>query len=113
MRPLIPKTLNLKLNPPLKEFNGKETLLRTVEEDNVLVSAWLTISMDPIGTDQKGSTFWGRVRPHYKKYKKPNCCVRSVNSLMNRWQMILKAINKFNAKVVQIEAKRPSTVLPN
>ncbi|KAF7119506.1 hypothetical protein RHSIM_Rhsim13G0193300 [Rhododendron simsii] len=35
----------------------------TVEEDKLLVSAWLNISMDAIqGNDQKETTFWQRVK---------------------------------------------------
>ena len=32
------------------------------DEDELLISAWLNVSTDPmIGTDQKGETFWERI----------------------------------------------------
>jgi hypothetical protein len=82
-----------------------------VEEDNILVSAWLTISMDAIhGIDQKASKFWMRVHAEYDEHKKPNYCERFVNSLTNRWSTIQVATNKFCGCLAQIEARHPSGV---
>jgi len=97
---------------PQTEFTTKKTQQKGnfgVEEDNVLVSAWLTTSMDAIhGIDQKASKFWMRVHAEYDEHKKPNFCERSVNSLMNWWSTIQVAINKFCGCLAQIEARHPS-----
>jgi hypothetical protein len=99
---------------PQTEFTTKKTQQKGnfgVEEDNVLVSAWLTTSMDAIhGIDQKASKFWMRVHAEYDEHKKPNFCERSVNSLMNWWSTIQVAINKFCGCLAQIEARHPSGV---
>ncbi|XP_042980203.1 glutathione S-transferase T3-like [Carya illinoinensis] len=81
----------------------------TVEEDNLLVSAWLNISIDAIrGTDQKSTQMWERITTFYHEYKKPNIANRSEGSLMNRWSMIQKLTNKFCAYIAQVESLHPS-----
>ncbi|KAG6661275.1 hypothetical protein CIPAW_03G162700 [Carya illinoinensis] len=50
----------------------------TVEEDNLLISAWLNISIDAIrGTEQKSTQMWERITIFYHEYKKPNIANRS------------------------------------
>ncbi|KAF5460555.1 hypothetical protein F2P56_020419, partial [Juglans regia] len=81
----------------------------TVEEDNLLVSAWLNISIDAIrGTDQKSTQMWERITTFYHEYKKPNIVDRSEGSLMNRWSTIQKLTNKFCAYIAQVESLHPS-----
>ncbi|XP_035543637.1 uncharacterized protein LOC118347706 [Juglans regia] len=81
----------------------------TVEEDNLLVSAWLNISIGAImGTDQKSTQMWERITTFYHEYKKPNIPDRSEGSLMNRWSTIQKLTNKFCAYIAQIESLHPS-----
>ncbi|KAF5453007.1 hypothetical protein F2P56_027954 [Juglans regia] len=76
----------------------------TVEEDNLLVSAWLNISMDAIReTDQKYSQMWERIINYYNEHKKPSMANRLGGSLTNRWSVIQKCTNKFCAAVAQIE----------
>ncbi|XP_041025354.1 uncharacterized protein LOC121265746 [Juglans microcarpa x Juglans regia] len=80
-----------------------------VEEDNLLVSAWLNISIDAIrSTDQKSTQMWERITTFYHEYKKPNIDDRSEGSLMNRWSMIQKLTNKFCAYIAQVESLHPS-----
>ncbi|XP_018809683.2 glutathione S-transferase T3-like [Juglans regia] len=81
----------------------------TVEEDNLLVSVWLNISIDAIrGTDQKSSQLWERITSFYHEYKKSNIANRSEGFLMNRWSTIQKWTNKFCAFLAQVESLHPS-----
>ncbi|KAG6629484.1 hypothetical protein CIPAW_14G088300 [Carya illinoinensis] len=77
--------------PPTKKVQRGASF--TVEEDNVLVSGWLNISIDAIrGTDQKSTQMWERISDFYHEYKKPH------NS------MIEKYTNKFCAYLAQVES---------
>ncbi|KAG6650219.1 hypothetical protein CIPAW_06G026600 [Carya illinoinensis] len=81
----------------------------TVEEENLLVSTWLNISIDAIrGTDQKSTQMWERITIFYHEYKKSNIANRSEGSLMNRWFTIQKWTNKFCAYIAQVESLHPS-----
>ncbi|XP_041004100.1 uncharacterized protein LOC121249455 [Juglans microcarpa x Juglans regia] len=81
----------------------------TVEEDNLLVSGWLNVSIDSIrGTDQKSTQMWDRILEYYNEYKKPSNPERFVVSLTNRWSVIQKCINKFCAAIAQVESLHPS-----
>ncbi|KAG6634995.1 uncharacterized protein LOC122281301 [Carya illinoinensis] len=93
--------------PPTKKVQRGASF--TVEEDNVLVSGWLNISIDAIrGTDQKSTQMWERISEFYYEYKKPQTMNRSVGSLINRWSMIQKCTNKFCAYLAQVESLHPS-----
>ncbi|KAF5446120.1 hypothetical protein F2P56_031773 [Juglans regia] len=95
-----------KRQPPKKVQRGASF---TAEEDNLLVSAWLNISIDAIkGTDQKSTQMWERISEFYHEYKKQNNVNRSVVSLMNRWSSIQKCTNKFCAFLAQVESLHPS-----
>ena len=55
--------------PPLKP-SKKRTRNFTPHEDNMLVTAWLEISLDPVqGTDQTRSTYWKRIHDYYHEHK--------------------------------------------
>jgi len=92
----------------LKMKSTKKTNF-SIEEDILLVKAWINISTDPIqGTDQKGSKFWDRIWKKYHENKKEDTVERSVHSLSNRWSTIQKFINKFCGYLAQVETKNPS-----
>ncbi|KAF7140237.1 hypothetical protein RHSIM_Rhsim06G0075000 [Rhododendron simsii] len=58
----------------------------SIEEDNILVSAWLNISLDAVqGNGQKHKTFWIRVWEFFHE-NKTFTSERNDNSLMNRWE---------------------------
>jgi hypothetical protein len=81
----------------------------SIEEDILLVNAWIRTSIDPIqGTDQKGSKFWDRIGKDYHENKKGNTVERTVHSLSNRWSSIQKFTNKFCGFLAQVETKNPS-----
>ena len=76
----------------------------TIEEDKLLVSAWLNISLDAVhGNEQKRSTYWKKVWDFFHKHKKFESN-RNENSLMNRWSTIQLAMNKFCGCYAQIES---------
>ena len=80
----------------------------TVEEDLLIVSAWLNTSMDPIvGSQQKQNVFWDKIYEYFKK-EKTSCTSRNANSLMHRWSTIQLKTNKFCGCLAQIERRNES-----
>ena len=75
--------------------NHKRSKNFSDHEDEVLVSSWLNISLDPVvGKDQKGGRYWSRIYEYFHEHK--TCSSkRSINSLMHRWETIQKCVNKF------------------
>ncbi|XP_057747348.1 glutathione S-transferase T3-like [Arachis stenosperma] len=64
------------------------------EEDEMLISAWLNVSIDPVvGTDQKGETFWSRIHSYCVEF----CTdmTRGVVACKKRWYKINKAVAQF------------------
>ncbi|KAG6649029.1 hypothetical protein CIPAW_07G184900 [Carya illinoinensis] len=105
-------SINVQATQPQRK-KGKQKAQRNVsfivEEDTILVSTWLNISMDPIrGTDQSSTQMWSRIYEYYSTYKKPNCQEQSIVSLTNRWSIIQKCVNKFCDNLAQVEGIRPS-----
>ncbi|XP_028054603.1 glutathione S-transferase T3-like [Camellia sinensis] len=75
----------------------------TTEEDSMLISAWLNISLDPVqGNEQKSKAYWLRVWEYFHQYKTFSSN-RSQTSLMNRWSAIQLATNKFSGCFAQIQ----------
>lgn len=65
------------------------------QDDEVICSAWLNVSKDPInGANQTRTTFWGRVHAFYEEHNKSGA-VRTENSIMHRWLTIQLQVNKF------------------
>jgi hypothetical protein len=80
----------------------------SVDEDKLLVLAWLNVSQDPIkGVDQAHNTYWSRIHHcfHANKNFDSN---RSQGSLMNRWSGIRHVVNVFCGCVSTIEARNQS-----
>ncbi|KAG5533231.1 hypothetical protein RHGRI_027438 [Rhododendron griersonianum] len=77
----------------------------TVEEDKLLVSAWLNISMNAVrGHDQKKkkTTFWQRMK-EFIQQNEPYETNRTVVSLMNRWSTIQFARTSFVAAMGKLK----------
>ena len=82
----------------------------TSEEDLMLVSSWLNVSMDAIiGTDQKHQTYWERVHAYFEENREFSSN-RNANSLMHRWSVIQLAVSKFQGYFNQIEARNQSGI---
>ena len=82
----------------------------TTQEDEALVMAWESVSLDPVkGNEQSSSTYWKRIYDHYHRNKK---CVsdRSLNSLQHRWGTIQECCNKWASCMSQVERQSPSGV---
>ncbi|CAN6363393.1 unnamed protein product [Urochloa humidicola] len=93
---------------PSARPNHKRSKNFSVHEDEVLVSGWLNISLDPvIGKDQKGGRYWSRICEYFHEHK--TCSSkRTINSLMHRWETIQKCVNKFCGCLTRIELRRQS-----
>ncbi|XP_020405007.2 glutathione S-transferase T3-like [Zea mays] len=90
--------------------NQKRSANFSQQEDALVVSAWLNISLDPVnGTNQTRGTFWKRVYNYYHNHKTfPS--YRSQSSISHRWGFILESVNKFCACISDIEGRRQSGV---
>ncbi|XP_062217773.1 uncharacterized protein LOC133917996 [Phragmites australis] len=68
----------------------------TDEEDELLVSAWLNVSQDPVvGKDQSKETYWGRIAKYFNTYKKESMMPRIDKALINHMKLITDAMTKF------------------
>ncbi|XP_028098565.1 glutathione S-transferase T3-like [Camellia sinensis] len=82
----------------------------SIEEDNMVVLAWLNTSLDVVhGNEQKSKTFWRRVEEYFHEHKTfiSEC---NDNSLMNRWSIIQLGTSKCCGYFAQIEALHQSGV---
>ncbi|KAL6841686.1 hypothetical protein ACP4OV_028515 [Aristida adscensionis] len=78
------------------------------EEDRLLVSAWLNVSMDPIlGTEQSQTSYWARIYDYFHANKSFESD-RSQNFLMNRWSAIQHDVNIFCGCVTRIQDRNQS-----
>jgi hypothetical protein len=90
--------------------NQKRSKNFSEQEDKILVSAWLHVSLDPVlGTNQTRAAYWTRIYEHLYKTSK-STPDRSQNSLMHRWKTIQENVNKFCGHLSQIEGRRQSGV---
>lgn len=77
----------------------------TKQEDELLISAWQNISLDPItGADQTNGTYWQRVH-NYFMANKDFQSNRTSSSLVHRWSMIQLAVNKFQGFYNQVDGR--------
>ncbi|XP_074378552.1 glutathione S-transferase T3-like [Apium graveolens] len=66
-------------------------------EDNLLISAWLNVSIDPlVGTDQKAEAFLERIHQYYEE-DNPGVIKRGVIAMKKRWSRINDGAKKFGA----------------
>nr|XP_051212157.1 uncharacterized protein LOC127329733 [Lolium perenne] len=81
---------------------SKRTSNYTVQEDKVLVDAWLTIGQDALtGAEQKVTAFWRQIYEYFHEHSKYGHesfeSDRSELSLQKRWGAIQTECNKFQA----------------
>jgi hypothetical protein len=80
----------------------------TMVDDNLLVEAWLYVSMDAVqGNQQKNKVYWKRICDYFHE-RKTLGANRNQTSLMNRWSTIQLAVNKFCGFLAQIEKRSQS-----
>jgi hypothetical protein len=104
----------VEVQPPqveVHELTGKKSQRGgnfTVNEDNMLVSAWSCVALDAVtGNEQTHKTYWERICAHYHKHKTFDSN-RTNTSLMNRWSVIQLAVNKFCGYLDQVQRRQPS-----
>jgi len=75
--------------------NHKRSTNFSEKEDEILVSAWLNVSLDPIiGANQTHKSYWTRIHDYFhENLTFPSD--RSQNSLLHRWSTIHDSVNKF------------------
>ncbi|XP_065625029.1 glutathione S-transferase T3 isoform X2 [Quercus suber] len=79
----------------------------SVEEDKLLVSAWLNISVDfEHGNEQSKGTFYTKIAKYFRDHKTDS--TRSVVSLKSRWGVINRETYKFCEVFAKVEAKNQS-----
>ena len=104
-----PEEQNVEVTPSVTT-SQKRTQNFSMKEDELLVSAWLNVSMDPIqGNNQNRSTYWNRIHEYFHS-NKDFSSDRNANSLTHRWGVIQENVNKFTGCVAQIEGRRQSGV---
>lgn len=75
------------------------------KEDELLISAWQNISLDPItGADQTSGNYWQRVQNYFMTQKDFESN-RNASSLRHRWFMIQLAVNKFQGYFNQVDGR--------
>jgi hypothetical protein len=80
----------------------------SVNEDKLLVSCWLNMSIDPIhGTDQALGTYCARIHKYFHANKNFEFD-QSQGSLINHWSGIQHDINVFCGCILKIEARNQS-----
>ncbi|XP_022681835.1 glutathione S-transferase T3-like [Setaria italica] len=91
--------------------NQKRSKNFSEEEDKLLVSSWLNVSIDPVrGANQTRGAFWKRVSDFFHSNKE-SPSDRSQSSLVHRWSTIQECVNKFCACLIQIEVRKQSGVI--
>ncbi|CAN6205715.1 unnamed protein product [Urochloa humidicola] len=99
------------VNPtPRATKRGGRSSNYSVEEDEALVLAWESVSLDPvIGKDQSMKTYWKRIVDHFQRnVKTPSN--RSIGSLSHRWSTIQECCNRWAGCIVNIDRAQPSGV---
>ena len=80
----------------------------TIEEDLLLISAWLNISLDVVeGNEQKHKSYWGRIWEYFHK-NKTFISERTPTSITSRWSTIQNSTEKFCGYLAQVESMHQS-----
>ena len=89
---------------------GKRGSNFIVEEDKLLVVAWLNTSVDTINSnEQTQNTFHQKVWEYFMQYNTSGT-TRTVISLLSRWGTISEKTNKFAGCMAQINALHQSGI---
>ncbi|XP_073038245.1 uncharacterized protein [Primulina eburnea] len=82
----------------------------SIEEDKLLVMAYLDVSQNPIiGINQSRDRLWSRVAATYNEQLAGNSTEpRTTKALQCRWFNINKIVQNFSSCVSQVELSRPS-----
>ena len=82
----------------------------TLKEDNMLVEAWLEVSLDAVqGVDQPRATYWQRIHDYFHEHKDFQSD-RNISSLSHRWGIINESVNRFCGWLTAIQNRNQSGV---
>ncbi|KAL0011821.1 hypothetical protein SO802_006929 [Lithocarpus litseifolius] len=80
----------------------------SVDEDTLLISAWLNISIDVMqGTKQKAENFWEKIWQYFCENNTYGT-TRSAGSLQSRWENISRETSRFAGFMAKVEARNKS-----
>ena len=83
---------------------GKRGSKFSIEEDKLLVAAWLNTSVDAINSnEQTQNTFRKKVWEYFMQYN-TSSTTRTIVSLISRWGAISEKTNKFARCMAQVNA---------
>ena len=89
---------------------GKRGSNFSIEEDKLLVTAWLNTSVDAINSnEQTQNTFHKKVWEYFTQYNTSGT-TRTIVSLISRWEAISEKTNKFAGCMVQVNALHQSGI---
>ncbi|KAL6579993.1 hypothetical protein OROMI_008017 [Orobanche minor] len=92
-----------------KPKKGKRSKNFLIEEDMLLISAWLNVSIDPIqDNNQTYACYWDRIWNYFNENKEGLASDQTANSLCNRWCTINEKVAKFISFHNQIIEKNKS-----
>ena len=99
--------------PPVENASstkGKRGSNFSIEEDKLLVAAWLNTSVDAINNnEQTQNTFRQKVWEYFMQYNTSGT-TRTVISLLSCWATISEKTNKFTGCMAQINALHQSGI---
>jgi hypothetical protein len=99
-----PSQIESTKNPQTRQSNF------TIEEDLNLISSYLSISEDPVqSNDQTYKIFWTRVHEYYHTHTTSQI-KRTKGSLQNRWSTIQLCTNKYSGCLAKIESLHQSGI---
>ncbi|KAK4607190.1 hypothetical protein RGQ29_001133 [Quercus rubra] len=89
---------------------GKRGSKFSIEEDKILVTAWLNTSVDAINSnEQTQNTFHKKIWEYFTQYNTSGT-TRTIVSLISRWGAISEKTNKFAGCMVQVNALHQSGI---
>ncbi|GJU96591.1 glutathione S-transferase T3-like protein [Tanacetum coccineum] len=95
---------NIDLDTPTSnKTKGKKGELWSQGEEELLMSAWVTISTDNVtGNAQQGKDYWRRITNYYNDYRK-SFPPRTQPKVKAHWYQLLPSINDFNQIFIDVK----------
>ena len=107
--PTPPVTQEQSQQVPRKPKKGRSKNF-LIEEDMLLLSGWLNVSLDPVqGNNQTQTTYWNRICNYFHE-NKTFASDRTPTSLCNRWSAINTSVSTFIGFYNQISGRNQSGV---
>lgn len=94
-------------NPSIEQPTESRNIYWSLDEDLLLVSAWLNTSKDPSAGDDQ-DRFWGKVTEYFAKYSPPGARVRREKTISSRWYRTTQLVSNFAAIFKEVVQLNPS-----